>query len=36
MRVNAVNSAGVRVEKACCHIARRGFLEMESVGEEMS
>ncbi len=36
MRVNAVNSAGVRFEKACCHIVRRGFSDMESVGEEMS
>ncbi len=36
MRVNAVHSAGVRVDKSCCHIARRGFSEMESFGEEMS
>ncbi len=35
VRVNAVNSSGVRVEKACCHIVRRGFSEMGSVGEEM-
>ncbi len=25
MRANAANSSGVRVEKACCHIARRGL-----------
>ena len=25
MRVKAVNSAGVRVENACCHMVRRGL-----------
>ncbi len=26
VRVKEVNSSGVRVESACCHIARRGLL----------
>ena len=33
--VNAVNSAGVRFERACCHISRMGFSDMGSVVEEM-
>ena len=36
MRVNAVNSAGVKLERACCHIARMGFSDMGGGVEEMS
>ena len=35
VRVNAENSAGVRFERACCHISRMGFSDMGSVVEEM-
>jgi hypothetical protein len=34
--VNAVNSVGVRFERACCHISRMGFSDMGSVVGEMS
>ena len=34
--VNAVNSAGVRLERACCHIARMGFSDMGGGVKEMS
>ncbi len=36
MCVNVVNSAGVRFEKACCHIVRRGFYDVRGVKEEVS
>ena len=36
VRVNAVNSAGVRLERACCHIVRMGFSDMGGGVEEMS
>ncbi len=33
--VNAVNSVGVRFERACCHISKMGFSDMGSVVGEM-
>ena len=36
MRVNAVNSAGVKLERACCHVAIMVFSDVGGGVEEMS
>ena len=36
MRVNAVNSAGVKLERARCHIARMGFSDVGDGVDGMS